>query len=170
MTSSILGDAFGHHVWATERLIDSCAALTPEQLTTSAPGTYGSIIKTLRHLVSSDGWYLSVLGGRPAPFDEEAETSLAQLREAMSSNAAAWTELLTRDIDPDAMIVRRRDDGSEFYAPLGIRFAQVIHHGTDHRSQVCTALTNLGLTPPDIDVWSFGEATGRVRDVPAPVS
>jgi len=48
---------------------------------------------------------------------------------------------------------------------LGLRLAQVVHHGTDHRSQVCTALTSFGLTPPEIDLWSFGEATGRTRPV-----
>jgi uncharacterized damage-inducible protein DinB len=54
MTTSLLSAAFAHHIWTTERLIDECAALTPEQLTTSGPGTYGSIIDTLRHLVGSD--------------------------------------------------------------------------------------------------------------------
>jgi uncharacterized damage-inducible protein DinB len=48
---------------------------------------------------------------------------------------------------------------------MGFRLAQVVHHGTDHRSQVCTALTSLGVTPPGIDLWSFGEATGRTRAV-----
>ncbi len=59
------------------------------------------------------------------------------------------------------------DDGSEFHAPLGIRLSQAIHHGTDHRSQVCTALTNLGITPPEIDVWDYAQAGGRLVDVPA---
>ena len=49
--------------------------------------------------------------------------------------------------------------------PTGIRLAQVVHHGTDHRSQVCTALSSLGVTPPLIDVWDFAEATGRDRPV-----
>jgi hypothetical protein len=55
LTTSLLGDAVAHHLGATEGLIDECAALTPEQLTTPAPGTYGSIIDTLRPswLVSS---------------------------------------------------------------------------------------------------------------------
>jgi uncharacterized damage-inducible protein DinB len=52
MTTSLLSAAFAHHIWTTERLIDECAALTPEQLTTSGPGTYGSIIDTLRHLAA----------------------------------------------------------------------------------------------------------------------
>ena len=50
MSRSLLDDAFSHNVWATVRLIDTCGALTPEQLATSAPGTYGSSIATLRHL------------------------------------------------------------------------------------------------------------------------
>ena len=41
MTTSLLGDAFAHHIWATERLIDECAALTPEQPKAPAPGTNG---------------------------------------------------------------------------------------------------------------------------------
>ncbi|MEO6043721.1 MAG: hypothetical protein ABIQ47_07350 [Tepidiformaceae bacterium] len=27
MTTSLLSDAFAHHIWATERLIDECAEL-----------------------------------------------------------------------------------------------------------------------------------------------
>jgi uncharacterized damage-inducible protein DinB len=69
-------------------------------------------------------------------------------------------------LDPDAVIVTHRDDGSETHAPLGIRLAQVLHHGTDHRSQVCTALTSLGVEPPLIDVWDFGGDAGRVTEIP----
>ena len=163
MTTSLLSDAFAHHVWATERLIDTCTALTPEQLKTSAPGTFGSIIDTFQHLAAGDNFYLSVVSGEPtAPIDEES--SLAELRSVMTSNGTAWTELLAGEIDPDADVVER-DNGWEFHVPMGIRLAQVIHHGTDHRSQICTALTGLGLTPPEIDVWAFAEATDRTRVV-----
>lgn len=51
---------------------------------------------------------------------------------------------------------------------MGVRLAQVVHHGTDHRSQVCTALTSLGVTPPEIDVWAYAQATGRERAEQAP--
>jgi len=169
--TSLLHDAFAHHVWATERLIDECAALTPEQLATEAPGTYGSIIDTLRHLVASDGWYLSFFrsDGIARIEEEEASVSLEELRSAMTRNGAAWTELMAGELDPDADVLER-DDGWELHSPAGLRLAQVVHHGTDHRSQVCTALTSLGLTPPEIDLWAFGRATGRERAVrlPAP--
>jgi uncharacterized damage-inducible protein DinB len=47
---------------------------------------------------------------------------------------------------------------------VGVRLAQALHHGTDHRSQICTALTSLGVEPPAIDVWDYGLANGRVTD------
>ncbi len=117
MTRPDLSDAFAHHVWATLRLLDVCQELGPEQLETAVPGTYGSILDTMRHLVAADSSYLFV---------------------------------------------------SETHAPMGIRLAQALHHGTDHRSQICTALTTLGVEPPSIDVWDFGERDGRVVEIPPP--
>jgi uncharacterized damage-inducible protein DinB len=163
MTASLLDDTFAHHIWATERLIDASASLTPEQLQTPAPGTYGSIIATFRHLVSSDGWYFSFFGEQPAPIEEEADTSLAELRAANAANGAAWMALLATGPDGEADVVEH-GDGWDFHAPVGFRLAQVVHHGTDHRSQVCTALTSLGITPPEIDVWDMGWSQGRLSE------
>ena len=63
MSRSLLEDAFAHHVWATMRLIDACIPLSPQQLETDVPGTYGSILQTQRHLVGSDAWDLFVATG-----------------------------------------------------------------------------------------------------------
>lgn len=166
MTRSVLGDAFGHHVWATLRLIDTCLPLSPAQLSVAVPGTYGSILDTMRHIVGADSSYLFALTrGRSPVIDEEA-MDLTELRAVMEDNDAAWTALLTEDLDPDVVVVRHRDDGSESHAPMGIRLAQALHHGTDHRSQVCTVLTTLGVEPPAIDAWDFADQHGRLAEVP----
>ncbi len=160
--TSLLDDAFAHHIWATERLIDECAALTPEQLKTPAPGTYGPIIDTFRHLVTTDCWYLTFFRDEPQRIEEGAEVDLDELRSAITSNGRTWLELLGSDLDGEAIMVEH-GDGWNFHAPTGLRLAQVIQHGTDHRSQICTALSSFGLTPPEIDLWAFGETTGRTR-------
>ncbi len=160
--TSLLDDAFAHHIWATERLIDECAALTPEQLAAPAPGTYGSIIDTFRHLVTTDCWYLTFFRDEPQRIEEGVEASLDELRSAITSNGRTWMELLGSDLDGEAIMVEH-GDGWNFHAPTGLRLAQIIQHGTDHRSQICTALTSFGLTPPEIDLWAFGETTGRTR-------
>jgi uncharacterized damage-inducible protein DinB len=162
MTTSLLHDAMAHHIWATERLIDACEALTPEQLRSPAPGTYGPIMTTFGHLVGSDGWYLNFFRDWKNLIDEDADVNLAELRSAITANGAAWMEVLAGELDADADMVEH-GDGWDFHAPLGIRINQVIHHGTDHRSQICTALTALGVEPPEIDFWAYGEATGRTK-------
>jgi uncharacterized damage-inducible protein DinB len=159
-------DAFAHNTWATLRVIDTCLTLGPADLQTSVPGTYGSILDTMRHLVAADSSYLFVCTGERAPIEDEDRMDLAELRAATVGFGPAWSTFLAGDPDPDHVIVRHRDDGSETEAPLSIRLAQVVHHGTDHRSQICTALTNLGIEPPDIDLWAFGEAEGTVIETP----
>ena len=166
MTRSLLADAFGHHVWATLKLLDSLAGLTDEQLATSVPGTYGSILETARHLVGADCSYLFVIGGGSHPRIDEEGMSVAELRAEMATNGPAWADVVAKEIDPEEMLLRVRDDGSTLLAPKGIRLAQALHHGTDHRSQICTALTQLGIEPPLIDVWDFGWTENRLVETP----
>jgi uncharacterized damage-inducible protein DinB len=163
----LLDDAFAHHVWATLRLIDACLSLAPAPLETTVPGTYGSIINTMRHLVGADCFYLFVLtDGRVSEIDEE-RMDLGDLQAAMESNGASWAQLLREALDADVEIREvDEDDGFEKLAPVGIRLAQALHHGTDHRSQICTALTTLGVEPPAIDAWDFGLEDGRVVEIP----
>jgi uncharacterized damage-inducible protein DinB len=162
-----LEDAFAHHTWATERLIDACTVLTPERLAAAVPGTYGSILDTMRHLVGADSWYLFDLTGDVARCIEEGEMDLGHLRAAMQDDGEAWLRLLGDHPDPDTVVHEvDESDGFERDAPIVIRLAQALHHGTDHRSQVCTALTNLGVDPPSIDVWDFGLDTGRTVESP----
>jgi uncharacterized damage-inducible protein DinB len=170
MPTSVLADAFGHHVWSTIRVLDACAVLDEDQLGSVVPGTYGSIIDTLRHLVGADVFYLDILrGGEPEPFDEPA-SDIPVMRAAMAGHEAMWQALLAGDLDPTVDVVEVEISGYETHAPLGVRLAQALHHGTDHRSQVCTALTNLGIEPPSIDVWDFGALDGRVSTVESPAA
>src|SRR3990172_11552233 len=120
MTRSLLGDAFAHHVWATLRLVDACLPLSPEQLGTAVPGTYGSILETVRHLVGADSSFLFVTSGERTPLIDENHMGLPELRAAMEGNGAAWSRLLAEDLDPDAVLDEvDEDDGYERHAPDG---------------------------------------------------
>jgi uncharacterized damage-inducible protein DinB len=159
-------DAFAHHMWATLRLVDTCLALTPLQLETTVPGIYGSILDTLRHLIGSDAWDLFVATGDRASLIHEADMPLSELRAAMESHGPAWSRLLSQDLDPDAVLNEvDEDDGYERNVAMGIQLAAALQHGTDHRSQVCTVLTALGVEPPRIDVLDFGMQAGRVVEI-----
>jgi uncharacterized damage-inducible protein DinB len=166
----MLREGLRHHSWSTERLLDLCASLTDEQLTQHIPAIYGSTLDTARHLVDADNWYLFVIsdGDLGVPDFDADELSLSEVRSVAEANAAGWEAILQRDLDPDADIVVTYADGSLGHATVGIRLAQVLHHGSDHRSQICTALTTLGHAPPEFDVWAYGESAGLAYDEPAP--
>ena len=169
MTRSILADAFDHHVWASLLLLDRLAELSDEQLATNVPGTFGSILDTARHLVGSDRWYLFTLSrGAVQQIDDES-MSIPELRAAMVATGGPWQSILATGPDPDEDFVLTRDDGSESHATWGVRLAQVVHHGTDHRSQIATALTTLGITPPEMDVWDWALTVGKHEITGEPV-
>src|SRR5579859_2350476 len=105
MRGSLLDDAFAHHTWATLRLIDTCRTLRPEQLATAVPGTYGSILETMRHLVGADASYLLVLTGERVVDVDADHLDLPELGAAMERHGAAWSRLLGNDLDPDLVMV-----------------------------------------------------------------
>lgn len=163
----MLRDAIGHHLWATTNQLDVCATLSVEELGTEVPGTYGTILDTLRHLVAADCSYLWVIsGGRFGDTElDESQLGVEELRAIMDTNAEGWDAVLADDdLDEDRDLVRHRPDGTSTHAKLGIRLAQVVHHSSDHRSQVNTALTTLGRAPEEFDVWAYGESVGRCWD------
>src|SRR5690348_4993336 len=49
---------FEYNAWANTRLLDFCAALTAEQLDSTVPGTFGSIGRTLQHMVGGQDVFL----------------------------------------------------------------------------------------------------------------
>jgi uncharacterized damage-inducible protein DinB len=153
----LLRRCFGHHLWATERLLDHCRALTAEQLALTAPGTYGTIIDTLDHLVSADRSYLAgvTVGGRLPALDAGGP---GPLLEHLARSRQGWFAYLDSEPDFDVMIDRRTGR-----YPAWVLVLQAIHHGNDHRTHAGTALLRHGLEPGDIDVWGYGMAEGKLQ-------
>jgi uncharacterized damage-inducible protein DinB len=161
--------ALEHHIWANSVLLDVCESLDDERLRKPVPTIYGSIIDTMRHVFEADQSYLHALtGGAVTPRDIDADSlSLADLRRLAEAHAEAWRNLIARAPDETVDVASASSLGGTRHATMGVRIAQAIHHGTDHRSQVCTALTSVGVEPPDIDVWSYGESAGLASYDPA---
>jgi len=48
-----------------------------------------------------------------------------------------------------------RDDYPDTDPAESMLLIQAIHHGNDHRTQICSTLGALGLPVPEIDGWDF---------------
>lgn len=161
---SALRVAFEHHGWATARILDVCEGLGLEQWEYHLTGTYGSIGDTLVHLVESDGFYLAALGVTPELEPLEASDFRA-MRARVESLTAAWVGFLEANPDPESVVEEANGESDARHCtPVGVYLAQALHHGSDHRSQICSALSALRLEAPDIDVWRYAEATGQLGE------
>ncbi|HKF17593.1 MAG TPA: DinB family protein [Candidatus Dormibacteraeota bacterium] len=147
---------FRHHAWATRMLIDHCASLPPESMAESAPGTRGPIMDTLVHLLAADQRYLVLMDGlTPNPRIHETEpATLDDLRAGAEAQAARWNALVDRAPELDVTIPARGQWPDTPHAE-DLLFLQAIHHGNDHRTQICTILGAHGLEVPDLDGWAY---------------
>ncbi len=159
---ALLIEAFRYNKWANLHLLDVCARLSDEQLQLTAPGTYGTIAATLAHLLGAEQRYLRRLAGTKPEFSEHdaTSTSLAVLRQ----HAVQSGDLLIRaasQTTPDDTIDEERD-GGVMKLHLGVVLLQAMHHGNDHRTHICTILGAHDIPYGDMDVWSYGQASGAI--------
>lgn len=157
----ILVAMFEHHKWANLRLIDFCRDLTAEQLELTVPGTFGDTLQTLRHVVANEAHYLTFIAQAPAvePYPQRGNfTGWAALRAKAVETADAWLALAAK-IDDDP-VQRNAWHGDVAEDRTSLFVAQVIDHGTEHRAHIRTTLSAHGITPPEVDGWTWSEACG----------
>ena len=165
-----LHDLVRHNAWATAQVLDYCRGLDAATLDATVPGTYGTVIETLRHTIRAEGGYLFRLTGAwpEAPWRGDDPVGLDTLAERAAELARVWEGFLAEEVDPERLGTARGDRDEVFAVPAGVFIAQAMHHGTEHRAHVCTILGALGHEPPDVSAWGYADATGRsTRTSPA---
>jgi uncharacterized damage-inducible protein DinB len=159
-----LHDLIRHNNWATNHLLEYCQNLDEQTLDSTVPGTYGTIIATLRHLIGAEASYLRRLTGAwpSTPWAEEDDADLAALTGRAAQLAAVWEQFLASDeIETEQLGEGRGDDGLVFAIRNSIFYTQALHHANEHRAHVCTIIGALGHDAPDVSVWEYSLAAGR---------
>lgn len=149
---------FNHHLWANLLLLEQCAELTNEQLDASVSGTFGSIRDTLEHIVTAEQSYLSRIStGQPYRRPEDAPPlTIAEMTELARTTGSGLIEWAPKVQAED--IVQLNWEGTPREVPKTIILTQVINHATEHRAQIMTIMTQLGIQPPDLDSWTYFDA------------
>jgi uncharacterized damage-inducible protein DinB len=164
--SDLLAQLFAHNHWANLEVIRACAALSDRQLDAEPQSaTKGSIRGTLIHLVAAQQGYLSLL---TLPVDERraAPPLFAEPPTLVALEAAARTsgEALLALVQggPPAPPQGQLETTDGYVVEPWVVLVQVINHATEHREQIKSMLSALGVTPPGVDGWNYGEATGAL--------
>jgi uncharacterized damage-inducible protein DinB len=164
MTASVLEKIFEHNNWANEQILHACSALTDEQLdATPVSATKGTIRETLQHLVRSQAGYLSLL---TLPVDQRHRIPAASISELEDAARLSGGGLLALARDEANRLPKTRLQTTDgFYVEPWIVMIQIINHATEHREQIKSMLSALGITPPEIDGWTYAEVTRAVQPV-----
>jgi len=159
---SLLHEFFHYNNWATQQLIDYCQQQSPIILKEIVVATDRSILHTLTHLIGSEQEYLEELMGEKitTPVRQGQLLTLEEIADRSEQLMVDWEKMLERIDQIDITIPA---DGSWPETPHGqnVLFLQAMQHGIDHRTQIYTTLSMLGLEPPKIDGWSYWLAEHR---------
>ncbi len=141
--------------WANAQILAACQKLAAEQLAAAAPGAYGTIHDTLEHIIRAEADYVGRLtGDRPQPsFQWEDQPALADLSAFADQVAGALLDVAQRI--PPTYIVHEEEDGSTLDYQARALFIQTINHGIEHRTNITTILSGLGLPAPEVDGWGY---------------
>ncbi|RYE49633.1 MAG: DUF664 domain-containing protein [Hyphomicrobiales bacterium] len=147
---------------ANARLHRACAALHPAEVHAPMPAFFGSIQKTLNHILMVDRFYLNALLGRPldrSDLDEatfcpdlstltgwQEQSDLALLSHVEAQTPSTFAQIVP--IDRGERIQNdRRDD----------ILSHLFQHQTHHRGQVHGLLSATSVKPPQLDEFIVGD-------------
>ena len=147
--------AFQHNLWANLTLLEACRELSEEQLARDLLGTYGSIRDTLEHIVRGEMSYFSRIStGKRKTFPADAPPmtipEMIEHTRQTGEGLVAWARKVSAEES-----VEINWDGELRQVPKSIILTQALDHGTDHRSQIKTILTQIGIEPPELQSWDY---------------
>ena len=149
-----------YNAWQNNGLREIIPAMDLEELIRDRGAFFGSIMKTLNHLLWADIlWFSRFDGGHGSDLSGEEGLEMtptpavwAADRFRMDARITLWAESvsaidLTGDLTWYSGMMKR-----DFTKPKALCIMQVFNHQTHHRGQVHAMLTAAGQTPADTDL------------------
>jgi len=159
--NAILLELFRHNLWANAAMLDACRDLSADQLSTELAGTYGRLDRTLVHLARAQGRYVRTLADwQPGPEHRleyhEPFPGVDRIVEHLRFTGERLIEI-ARTASADRVLEGTWGD-EPYRFPEWVLLLHAAHHATEHRQQIATMLTNLGIEPPEPDPVSYWES------------
>jgi uncharacterized damage-inducible protein DinB len=144
--------------WMNERLYATAGALTDRERTLDRGAFFGSIHRTLAHILWGDRTWLGRFTGHAhgvAAFGADAHpewASLAAERERADRDILAWAGALDAGWLASTLEYRAASDGRRRSMPAWVAATHLFQHATHHRGQVTTILKQAGADPGVTDL------------------
>lgn len=149
-----------YNTWANRRLYEACGALGREDYVAPRPSFFGSIHRTLNHLLVGDRVWMGRFEGVPpgvSSLDQVLHDEFAALRTARVAEDER-IERWTRRLDEAALdgdLEYRSMAGETRRNKLRWAIAHFFNHQTHHRGQAHCLLSATPVPPPPLDLLYF---------------
>jgi uncharacterized damage-inducible protein DinB len=150
-----------YNTWMNRSVYDTCAALSDGERKRDLHAFFGSIHRTLNHLLLTDRAQLGRFIGedRTRSLDENGRAieirsldqelyadfaTLRREREKTDAMIEAWTNDITADFLLSGMVYDAMSAPGRYRVPTWIAVTHFFNHQTHHRGQITTLLSQLG--------------------------
>jgi len=152
--------------WMNQKLYEACAQLDESKRREDLGAFFGSIHMTLNHLLHGDRMFLSRFQGKDeefAPIGTELVQNFDDLwreRVVADREMQSWANSVGEEWLRKSMTYQSMSDGKTRTIEHWILVTHLFNHGTHHRGQITTLLSQLGVDvgPTDIPFMPRFEA------------
>jgi uncharacterized damage-inducible protein DinB len=146
-----------YNTTVNQRLYAACAALDDTEYRKERFGSFGSIHRTLNHILLGDRVWMERFEGAETHTPAlstilyEDFASLRGAREAEDQRIERFMAALTEE-QLNRTVRYVNSAGIAFADPAPLVMAHMFNHQTHHRGQVHTMLSHAGIQPPSLDM------------------
>ncbi|MGQ0642603.1 MAG: DinB family protein [Gemmatimonadaceae bacterium] len=161
MLPAEIHELYAYNRWANQRLLDSSASLSSEQLLKDRGVSFGSIFETLKHIAWGEWLWLARWREQPAGGSNPlGYPSLTTLRDRWSEIERAQQVFIANlaAADLERLVSYENPPGTHWTYSLQHMLQHVVNHSTYHRGQVAGMLRQVGAIPPATDLLVYMDA------------
>jgi uncharacterized damage-inducible protein DinB len=150
-----------YNAWANWRIYEASAQLSDAERKAARPCFFGSIHRTLNHILVGDRVWLSRLTARESgitSLDQELYSDFGELRAARVTEDERLIGVVGSydEAELAGFLSYRSMEGEDKRVPLVQVLGHVFNHQTHHRGQVHALLSATAAAPPSLDLILLG--------------
>ena len=147
-----------YNQWMNERLYLTCASLSDSKRKEDRSAFFGSVHRTLNHILYGDLAFMSRFTGTPSVVPElgidlhENFQKLSDARSGLDARICDWAQSLSVEWLGETLTYESKVDGVTRTVPRWILVTHMFNHETHHRGQITTMLSQMNVDMGTTDI------------------